>query len=323
MNELQHLPPLFQHTRRPEWGLAILAWEGPDKRRYRFQDGRERTLREGFFHLMEPVEKPLDVTIQVARDLAAHVGSNGRPVAEARTPAEAESAPIRLEDQIELFTRLYTEGFRSPTYVDEVRAGTGKRHRDPAVRRAAEQLSRDRLGVLLAAGRFGEVHAAALAVLEGTTLTRPVDQKALETLPEAEHEDFARALYALLHGEEAFFDRFTRLVAVLDRAPEGAPTWLLVTALPALVHPDQHVCVKPAVFREQARSMAPRLGFQKEPNAALYERFRHMALTVRDELQAASLKPRDLLDVHEFIWLTLRPAARKSMKSPTRVAEAA
>ncbi len=82
-----------------------------------------------------------------------------------------------------------------------------------------------------------------------------------------------------------------------------------------VAQPDEHIAVKPELFQRQALWMAPGLRCSDRPMGLLYERMRTMALGVRERIEALELTPRDLLDVRDFMWLTLKPAAR------TRIAE--
>jgi hypothetical protein len=90
-------------------------------------------------------------------------------------------------------------------------------------------------------------------------------------------------------------------------------TWQLATAVPALVHPNEHFCVAPNVLTYQARWLAPTLKLSKTPGGQLYVRLLAMASMLIDELNGMGIEPRDLLDVHDFVALTLRPAARKRL----------
>src|SRR4051812_37804998 len=50
--------PLFNHTARKDWGVAVLIREDGGKRAYVFEDGEERTMANGFHQLMRRVEQP-------------------------------------------------------------------------------------------------------------------------------------------------------------------------------------------------------------------------------------------------------------------------
>ncbi|MCB9553181.1 MAG: hypothetical protein H6705_15140 [Myxococcales bacterium] len=315
------LPTLYVHRKRPEWGLAIRAHDGEQKQRYLFQDGRLRAFPEQFCHFMEPADKPFDVAERVARQLAAQLEGHGF-----ENPAPvAPDARVPFDDQLKVFAELFPGGFTDPDYVRQVRHADKrrKRHRDPAVADARALLSAERLDALIAAGDGEAALQAVSEVLDRTSVCSARDRRVLDVLPAERRLDFAVALRDLLHGEGAYFDRFTRFIAVVDADPEVRMTWPLATVLPALVHPGEHVVIKQSVFRKQAQWMAPRLSCGKVPNAGLYERLRRMAIAVREKLEAAGHRPRDLFDVYDFIWSTLRPKALQILVDDEPEAEAA
>jgi hypothetical protein len=124
----------------------------------------------------------------------------------------------------------------------------------------------------------------------------------------------ARSLRDLIVGDKPYGNRFTRFVASLTAACEKRPSWRLATALPALLQPQEHVCVRKSVFLKQAATIAPELRYTRGPRRKSYESFLAVANRTRDRLLDAGLNPQDLLDIHDFAWLTLRPAAGKLLE---------
>ena len=61
----------------------------------------------------------------------------------------------------------------------------------------------------------------------------------------------------------------------------------------------------------------------KNCDTTAYQRYRKMTLSIREKLEQAGLKPRDLLDVHDFVFLTLKPSVRKLLAKEGDLAEAA
>ena len=320
MEHAEGLPTLYIHSKRPEWGLAIMARAGRKKIRYLFQDGRMRAFPAKFSHLMEPADKPLDVATRVAAQLASQL--DGHTFENPPAPAPTRSDKVTLDDQLKIFLTLFPGGFEDPEYIKTVRGHDKrrKRHRDPSIADAQRLLDLGRLEAFIASGDGAAVVATVREVLDATSLCSTRDKAVLDELPEALYDDFAVAVRDLLHGEAAFFDRFTRFMAVLDHDRSGMVTWPLATALPALMHPAEHVVVKPSVFRKQAEWMAPRLPYNKLPNAGLYERFRRMAEAVGEKLTEAGHPPRDMFDVYDFIWSSLRPKAVKLLEDVTEEA---
>lgn len=313
MHDAGTLPTLYVHTKKPEWGLAIISRDGRDKRRFLFQDGQTRAFPARFTHLMQPANKPADVTERVARLLSEQL--DGVPYAP--TPAEPRKARVPFEDQIKVFKAQYPGGFADPGYIKQVRTAEKrrKRHRDPAIVDAAELLSVERLDGHIEEGAYATVVELARELLNRTGLCSSRDRQTLKELPEERFEAFALSLRDLLHSEAPLFDRFTRYMAALDGTPGGSPTWPLVTSLLALSDPKEHVVVKPSVFRKQAELIEPNLNYNALPNAGLYARFREIAQDVFQRLHAADMHPRDMFDIYEFIWMTLRPKALQMMKT--------
>lgn len=296
---------VYNHKSRPRWGLAILAWEGRDKRRYQFQDGKLRTFKRGYYELLEPVA---DVEDDVLRDLRSMLRTSRHFRGEQRKPA------AKMDDQIETFRAAYPDGFGDPEYRAEVRgegaSRTKKRHRDPVLAAARADLSAGPLGERIAAGDFAGVRDALAAVLRTTDLVPVRDAKLVEGLGDESLESVARALHDVLHGESSFAMRFDVWVKVLREALGKNPSWQLVTAPLALVHPDVHVVVRPTVFRRQAKRLDPELAHTTKPNGILYERYRTMASVLRTRLEQAGMAPRDMIDVYDFVWATMRRSAR-------------
>jgi len=309
------LETLYRHKKRTQWGLAILAWEHEGKRGYQFEDGTLRVFKLGYYHLMLEVDQPADVTQRVLARLNRTLGRQ-----EAGKKRNIDRL-ISFDDQLAIFRVQYPEGFGGKKWQGKMRgvdaAQTLKRHREPAIRAARELLDDQNLRRMIEAGQLDGIIQGLVKLLRQTNLVRPNQLGPLE-IPPHRQERFALALHDLLHGGGPFRDRFARWVNAI-----GPCSWELATAPAGLYSPDDHVCVQPGSFRDQAVWMAPRLEHSKEPNAETYLRYQAMAGAVRAQLEEEGLHPADLLDVHDFIWTTLRPAARKLLQSPETESAAA
>lgn len=302
---------LYRHVKRPRWGLAVMAWDNFDKRGYQFEDGKLRIFKRGFYRLLEEVDPPADQTRRVLERL-------GRASERLEAVKNSKSdVLIPLAEQIAYFKEQYPDGFGGDSWTAKMR-GRGakkalKRHRDPVVKRARKLLARERLERLIEARQHDEVIEALVDVLGRTNLVTASKLEPLRCANTRQREVIAVALQRLLHGDGPFDARFDDFVR-----STGEPSWELATAPMALVHPEEHVSVKPSVFNQQALWMAPRLEQTRHPTAQAYHRYHRMALAVSDQLVAAGVKPRDLLDLHDFINVTLRPAARKLLAARGR-----
>ncbi|WP_146157182.1 hypothetical protein [Enhygromyxa salina] len=266
-----------------------------------------RVFKQGFYHLFQSAEAPGDGSAKAVRRLARLARADG--------VTESTRLPS-LRDQILLFRRSFTEGFSGDAWMAKHR-GVGrlkrlkrlKRHRDPAIS-DAKQLSATELASLIAARDYAQVLDRMIAVAEATNLVPGVHVKKLRKLSPT--RELATAVYEWISCEDDNDDadrRFNYLVRQLG----DAGTWPVVTSLRGLLDPVEHVCVRPSVFSEQAKLLLPVFSAEPRPRYKSYVRYLHVANIVRDELGDAGVEPRDLLDVHDFIWDTLRPAAREDL----------
>jgi len=302
-------PALFRHTKRSVWGLGTVTLKLDDRVRMQFQDGRTRTFKQGYYHLLDVVDRPLDVTLSIVGALRSMIEETTTTTTSSRGPL-----PPSLEEQIAYLRELFPGGFQDEAYASEQR-GDGrkrplKRHRDALVERAAEHLSRRAMLKLLTVGDYSGVHAAAVSVVTVTNLVPAKERKAFADISEEHHMAVANSLQALLHGTSPDAVRFDGFVATLERTMGQTPSWGLATVLLGAVNPKKYVVVKQNVLSKQTTWMAPGLSISDRPMGILYERLQAMTEKVEAKLREAGLSPRDLLDVHDFMWLTLKPAAR-------------
>lgn len=300
-------PELLRHVKRPQWGLAILAWERGDRRAYQFEDGRLRKFKEGYYDMMQPGESKQRSEEAVIADLQAAIGTTRSTTRKTLKPAAS------FDEQVELFKSLYPGGFQGEKWTEEHR-GTPegrdlKRHRDPAIAQAREVLAEGEVAAMMAEARYADLRSAVTELLASTSLVSLRHVKTLRGLEEDETERFAEAVAGLLHGEGDFGPRFKVWLKLLRDVLGGKPSWRIATVLPALMEPDRHVVVRHSAFIRQAASIAPTSKYSRRPRARAYRNFRRVARVAHTRLEAADLKPRDLMDVHDFIWATLRDSA--------------
>jgi hypothetical protein len=266
---------------------------------------------------MRAVDRPLDESKRLRQTLAAKAGLT----LARRTRRAAGSPLIQLDDQVRLFLADYHDGFADAAYVAEHRQGRrrAKRHRDPAIAEAARLLGRGEMTRLIAASNHPVVMARVQQLLEATSLVTKRQLAPLGALDAQAVRQAVNALNELLGGNVDIAAGMQAWIDALATSRKGV-SWALATAVVALVQPDRHLCVRDTVLRQQARWMAPQLKVSKTARGDVYARLRKMALHLVDELKARDLEPRDLLDVYDFVWLTLRPAARKRIAALPPVA---
>ena len=161
------------------------------------------------------------------------------------------------------------------------------------------------------------------SILSKTDLVSLTQVRLLKGLDPDEEKALAESVVDLLHGDEDFKVRFGGYLRVLTDIIGTQPSWRMATVrssrmlwgwqmatvLPALAFPQEHVCVRHSAFLRQAASISPKSKYSRRARVGPYQSFRQVAIAVRKRLQAAGQEPRDLLDVYDFVWATLRSAA--------------
>jgi hypothetical protein len=293
--------------------VAVLAWEKDKRRAYQFEDGKLRKFKKGYYSLLEPAKK-----VERPRETVVSSLQNAVRAKEGASDRKSLTPVCSFRDQVRLFERLFPEGFRSSSWIEEHRGGDGgrrlKRHRDPAIEEAREALGRGECNDLLEEGRHKDLSRAVYGILAGTSLVPLSAAKVLKEMKGDESQELAVAVSTLLHGEGDFDVRFGEYLRVLGKVYGHQPSWRVATALPALIYPEKQVCVRRSVFLRQAASISPDALYSKRVRVRAYKNFRRVAFAVRKRLQAEGHEPRDLLDIHDFSWLTLRNAALEHLK---------
>lgn len=291
---------LYRHKKREEWGVAVFLWERDGKRAFRFADGETRVFKQGFYQLMVPAATPAD-------------GSADELRAKVRASASGKKDEIipTVGDQLVLLLKDYPKGFLGEAWRDKHR-GSGrrlKRHRDPSITQARELLGAKSLIEAHEAGDYQAALDALIKVLASTDLVPSAHVKKLQEAKPT--EELSATVISFAKDPENATIR--QMQAALVGAQGPATSWQILTAPLALLAPHKHMCVHPSVFSTQGTIVMRRFTAPKRASEAGYQRYLEVARMVEDELEALGHAPSDLLDLHDFVWMTLRPAAREEL----------
>lgn len=292
---------LYQHSLRPDWGVAVLAHEGDGKRHYLFQDGCRRALAQGFDALMTRIAQPSPEQHATFARLSKLAVT--RPLHE--RSEGVSSGTDDFETRLTRLHRLFPAGLSDPKWVHDFRTtGVGSAlGRDAAVESARTQLSTQKLDALLSARRPEEAWELALSVLRESGLLRPAHLKLRAPSGEPLHE-LVVALRGLLSEEGPYAPRFDRYLRALAAALGKAPSWELATATPALFFARDQVYVELANFRRLVKAGKTRHAIPQQPSGAAYAVTLGLARSLARKLTEHGDAPRDFLDVRDFMTLT-------------------
>lgn len=296
-------PCLFSHTVRVDWGVAVLAGETDGKRSYLFENGSERTLARGFYQLMQRMDKPNADQCKAYAKLSGILAARNHNVS-------GQPSGMSVVDQLTKFHATFAAGFADPRWVTDVRGeGAVKRlprHRQPILQDAQEQLSQQALDTLIQDQHFSQVWEQATSLMGQSGLVSAAKLKHDPTAPEQQRA-LAVSLRELLYGAAKYELRFDHFVHAFSAAFREYPQWELVTALPALVHPNAHVCVDATLFRKQLKVSNSHKTVGAQPSSSGYNAFLGVIRLVAKALTDQGEEPRDLFDVRDFIAFTLKP----------------
>jgi len=309
-------PQLVRHTAKPVWGCGALVRNAPTKRSYQFEDGRTRTFKKGFYHLLEPVDLPDNRAEKLADQLIARADDRAE-VREAKAEAEpVNTAEVKalLEKQIGLFLEEFPEGFSGDAWKARYRGDDGrrlKRHRDPVIEAGQALFSVETIDQHLADDDALAFRDAWLELLDSTDLVTPARRRALKSAKVG--TAWLESLKDLLHGDGAFPVRFERWIAETERLSDKAATWSLCLAPLALMQPKDHMVIRHSRMKHQLGWVRPGYPLPKRPGAPTYADMRKVVDQIVTALTDAGHEPADLFDVYDFIQLTTTTKAREAM----------
>jgi hypothetical protein len=187
------------------------------------------------------------------------------------------------------FLYFFSDGFHS--------AGYAGHERDYKIAAKSKLDSTVPLDQAATAKGFGE---AILATFRSTNLLSLFEKTRLQDVLRGSNADpfiQAAARFTLGEGKTALID--------MERAlkPHDNAKWTVVTYLPFLWRPEEHMFLKPEVTKDFAARVGHRFASDYEPRLrmSVYDSLLDLAKKTTAEL--ADLKPQDRIDVQSFIWV--------------------
>lgn len=277
-----------RHPTQTAWGIGeVLADAAGDKVRIFFVGPGGGTKTMSLRHVtLESVPKA-----EAAHPLLDHL----------RPPAESGRLRYQsLPESIARFLDCFPHGFYGDRFVAEER-----QYKVRARQVAQDLLNPSDLARLVTVDDGGEVCRRALRVANATNLIFPNEKMALKDgLKAPTHQQaFARALCALLYGEDTLQSRFERYIDILEGM--AAAKWTIATYFLFLVHPDRYMFLKPTVTQHAADISGFDIHYRSDLNWRTYEAVLAFAQYLTQALvqqHCQALMPRDMIDVQSFLW---------------------
>lgn len=192
------------------------------------------------------------------------------------------------------FLEFFPGGFRSPAFEGDERGTFGER--GYKLRTKAKLDEAAPLDQALTGTGYGE---AVLSAYRATNLLSPFEKSRLDPVlrgPDADAFIQAAAHFAI--GDVApALDRMARILTTHDNAK-----WTVVTYLPFLWRPEQHMFLKPVVTQDFAERVGHPFYYDYSPalSPEVYTSLLDMMAVAKAEL--ADLQPRDNIDLQSFVY---------------------
>lgn len=200
-----------------------------------------------------------------------------------------------LPQSIQFFLEKFPEGFYGAKFKEDERD-----YKDKAHLLATDLLRKEIFYELLESEDYSEIVKRTLKIANATNLIFPNEKMALKDgLKSSEaQEQFSKALYALLYGEEELESRFLAFAKVLENI--DAAKWTTATYFLFIIHPDKYMFVKPTITQYSSELCGYEINYKSQLNWLTYKSVLGFSEYIKSEM--SELKPRDMIDVQSFMW---------------------
>lgn len=186
------------------------------------------------------------------------------------------------------FLRFFPNGFQSEGFAGEERNY-----------KVAAKSKLDLVAPLAEAANGSGFGEGVLSVFHATNLLSPFEKARLQDVLRGRAADsFIRAAGRFAMGEKGALGDMERALR-----PHESAKWTVVTYLPFLWRPENHMFLKPEVTKDFAARVGHRFASDYEPHLDIDVYDSLLDLTSKTAAELAELKPRDRIDVQSFIWV--------------------
>jgi hypothetical protein len=203
---------------------------------------------------------------------------------------------------VKRFHRFFPKGFQDPKYFAWERGYKWEAHLG-----FREVLNEGSFRLLLKARKYGEIAGTSIRLESQTNLLFSFEKMAIRDAVKTNKgaKTFSEGLFELLHGGGSLdlrFQNWCDAVESLPRKQTRVLTHPVVTLFPFLADPATNIFLKPLVTKKAAERLGIEFQYASRPSWEVYSRYLDLARAVRTRLK--TLKPRDMIDIQSFLWVT-------------------
>lgn len=199
-----------------------------------------------------------------------------------------------IPGMIATFEEKYPGGF-----YGEKQAQNERNHKVKASQLFHELLGRDVFQRLLDSGQHEELCVRLGKVVNATSFIQGGFEKPiLLDAIRANQSVYLPALYEHLWGDADLAVRFTNFLAVLEKL--DICKWTYATYFLFLSAPVENMFVKPEMLKKSIEISEYPIHYEPKPSYELYAQILEFSHWLKNKI--AVLKPRDMIDIHSFMW---------------------
>lgn len=199
-----------------------------------------------------------------------------------------------IPGMIAAFEERYPDGFYGDKQADEERS-----YKLNASKKFHDLLGREVFLKLLKSNEYEELYRRFEKVINSTNLIQGSFEKP-KLLDAIKSNDtvYLNALYEHIWGGGEFSDRFNDFLAVLEKL--NICKWTYATYFLFLSSPKEYIFVKPEMLKKSIEISKYPICYESEPSHELYHQILEFSHWLKNKI--AVLEPRDMIDVHSFMW---------------------
>ncbi len=207
----------------------------------------------------------------------------------------ANEAYFGFDGALTRFRKFFPDGFRSAAFEGDDRGTFGERNYK--LKAKAKLDATAPLDLALTGNGYGE---AVLSAYRATNLLSPFEKTRLDPLLRGPHADeFIQSAARFAMGD------VSSALAIMERVlcRYDSAKWTVVTYLPFLWRPREHMFLKPIVTQDFAARVGHQFVYNYSPalDPEVYTSL--LDLMAKANAAVTDLKPRDNIDLQSFVWV--------------------
>jgi hypothetical protein len=280
---------VLHSARKFKWGVGRVFNATPSDVAVIFSDGASRAFKQPATVLEPAPSNPADHP--VLKDLS-------------QLKAHPQAGLVPLSGLVQAFFKYFPGGFYDPAYLNNPKHGE-RRDKVTGSKLALALLNEAEWSEFIEQHNYPEICARLRKVASRTYMLHPSEMgKWFDALKsEPLQEPIAKALRAEIFGFGSRENRFAQLAQVLSTA-KGCSIWPIATYYGFLLRPGRRMFLKPEATKAAALGCGWDLQYATKLNWTTLSKTEAMAGYLYEELTRLGLRPRDMIDVQSFIWVT-------------------